>query len=634
MESNKCIRQFGLWDSPITPVSLARGLGFSEVAWDESGALVWRESRPERSVLVVQPADGQAWRDLNSDLSVSAGVGYGGGDFCVGKGQAVFVEGKSGRLYRQPINGGTAQPITPAFGAAASPALSPDGRWLLFVHSYEGQDVLAMVDINGDYWPTRLVSGEDFYMQPCWHPDSGQNAWQIAWIAWNHPNMPWNGTWLRLGKLVAGANGLPALQEVSTIAGGEDVSVFQPQFSPDGRRLVYAADAQGWWQIYLYDLQTGQHRQLTQQPAEHAQPAWGQGMRTFDITPDSKFIFVQRIQDGSMSLWQIALETGQEKQIDLDGYSSLGQVAVSPDGGRIAMIASGGSLPPRVITRERSGLVRVCRRSSSEELPGGFYSQAQHITWQAEEAGPVYGLYYPPCNPGFEGTGLPPLVVMVHGGPTGVRLIGFDSGVQFFTSRGYAVLNVNYRGSSGYGRAYRDLLLGNWGVYDVQDAISGARHLVQQSLVDGGRLVIMGGSAGGYTVLKALVDAPGFFKAGICLYGISNMFTVAAETHKFEVHYYDSLLGPLPEAADIFRARSPLFFADQIRDPLAIFHGDEDVAVPHNQSDEIVASLRKSSVPHEYHLYPGEGHGFHKPETIEHLYTTIDKFLRLHVLYS
>jgi dipeptidyl aminopeptidase/acylaminoacyl peptidase len=630
MESKKQLRQFGLWDSPITPVSLARGSGFSDVGWDESGTLVWCENRPERSVLVVLPADGQAMRDLNSSLSAGGGVGYGGGDFCVGKGLVIFVEEESGRLYRQPINGGTAQPITPAYGAAASPSLSPDGRWLLYVHSYEGEDVLAIVDAEGKYWPARLASGEDFYMQPAWHPDNGQ----IAWVAWDHPNMPWDGTWLRLGKLATSANGLPALQEVRTIAGSEGVSVFQPQFSPDGRWLAYAADSQGWWQIYLHDLQSGEHRQLTQVSAEHAQPAWGQGMRTYDFTPDSKFIIVQRIQDGRMSLWQIALETGQEKQIVLEGYTSLNQVAVSPDGGRVALIASGGSLPPRIITRERSGAVQVCRRSSAEELPGSFYSQAEHIHWQGDGGELVYGLYYPACNPGFEGVGLPPLMVMVHGGPTGVRLVGFDAGVQYFTSRGYAVLNVNYRGSSGYGRAYRDLLKGNWGVYDVQDAISGARHLVEQGLVDGGKLVIMGGSAGGYTVLKTLVDAPGFFKAGVCLYGISNMFTVAAETHKFEAHYYDSLLGSLPEAAEIFRARSPLFSADRIRDPLVIFHGEADKAVPHNQSDEIVASLRQRGVVHEYHLYPGEGHGFHKPETIEHLYTTIEKFLRLHVLYG
>jgi dipeptidyl aminopeptidase/acylaminoacyl peptidase len=630
MEPIRITRQYGLWDSPVTPLSLSRGLSFSDVAWDESGALVWRESRPDRNALVVQPADGQAMRDLNNDLSVRAGVGYGGGDFCAGKGQVFFVEAKSGRLYRQQLDCGTALPITPAFGAAASPCLSPDGRWLLFVHTYEGQDTLAIVDSAGKYWPARLARNEDFYMQPAWHPD----GLQIAWIAWNHPDMPWDSTWLRLGRLSVGSSRLPTVQEVSTLAGGDGVSVFQPRFSPDGRWLAYAADPQGWWHVYLYDLQTGEHRQLTRLPAEHAQPAWGQGMRSFDFAPDSKTIIVQRIQDGTMSLWQVDLETGQGKEIILEGYSNFSQVAVSPDGQKVALIASGNSLPPRLITRDLTGRVQVCRRSTSEELSSDFYSPAQHITWRsAEDEQAVYGLFYLPCNPRFAGVGLPPLVVMVHGGPTGVRLVGYDAGVQFFTSRGYAVLNVNYRGSSGYGRAYRNLLQGKWGVYDVQDAVSGARYLVDKGLVDGKRLVIMGGSAGGYTVLKTLVDTPGFFKAGVCLYGISNLFTLAAETHKFEAHYFDRLIGTLPEAADIYRLRSPLFFADRISDPLVIFHGEADVAVPHNQSDEIVASLRQRGVPHEYHLYPGEGHGFRNPETIEHLYTTIDKFLRHQVLF-
>ena len=593
METEKHVRQFGLWDSPITPLSLARGLGFSEVAWDESGALVWRESRPERSVLVVQPADGQATRDLNSDLSARAGVGYGGGDFCTGKGQVVFAEAKSGRLYRQPLDGGTAQPITPAFGAAASPALSPDGHWLLFVHSYEDQDVLAVVDTEGSYWPARLVSGEDFYMQPCWHPQ-GQ---QIAWVAWNHPNMPWDGAWLRLGKLTAGANGLPALQEVSTLAGGEDVSVFQPQFSPDGRWLAYAADPEGWWHIFLYDLHSGEHRQLTHGTAEYAQPAWAQGARTYDFTPDSKFIVAQRIQDGSASLWQISLETGQEKQIALEGYSNLNQVAVSPDGEKIALIASGASLPPRVITRQRSGLVQVCRRSSSEELPSDHYSPAQPITWQAEDGGPVYGLFYPPGNPGFEGIGLPPLVVMVHGGPTSQRLTGFDIGVQFFTSRGYAVLNVNYRGSTGYGRAYRDLLLGNWGLYDVQDATSGARHLVGQGLVDGKRLVIMGGSAGGYTVLKALEDYAGLLQGGhLPVWRLQPVHPGGGNAQIRSTLLLTGWWDCCHRRRAVPRPFADLLCRPHSR-PAAIFQGEIDVVVPQTNRMRLVASLRRRGLP-------------------------------------
>ena len=247
---------------------------------------------------------------------------------------------------------------------------------------------------------------------------------------------------------------------------------------------------------------------------------------------------------------------------------------------------------------------------------------------------PTFGLYYAPQNEAFEGIGLPPLVVLVHGGPTSQRVASFNGGAQFFTSRGYAVLDVNYRGSTGYGREFRNKLRGSWGVYDVQDSVSGVRALIDQKLVDPARIIIMGGSAGGFTVLKALEDYPGFFKAGICLYGVSNQFTFAAETHKFEAQYDDYLLGTLPQAAEIYRKRSPLFYVERIRDPMIIFQGEEDKVVPRAQSDEVVASLERRGIPHEYHLYPGEGHGFRKTETIEHMYKAIDKFLQQYVIYA
>jgi dipeptidyl aminopeptidase/acylaminoacyl peptidase len=230
--------------------------------------------------------------------------------------------------------------------------------------------------------------------------------------------------------------------------------------------------------------------------------------------------------------------------------------------------------------------------------------------------------------------GKPPLLVLVHGGPTGQRGADFDGRAQFFASRGWGVLQVNYRGSTGYGREYRDSLKGNWGIYDVQDAVSGAKYLIEDDTVDGDKVVIMGGSAGGFTVLKALEDYPGFFKAGINLFGVANQFTLAADTHKFEERYLDSMLGPLPEAADLYRERSPLFFADKIKDPIAVFQGEDDKVVPREQSDEIVAILKRNGIPHEYHLYPGEGHGFRKTETIESFYNVVVKFLRQHVIFS
>jgi dipeptidyl aminopeptidase/acylaminoacyl peptidase len=287
-----------------------------------------------------------------------------------------------------------------------------------------------------------------------------------------------------------------------------------------------------------------------------------------------------------------------------------------------------------VITVVPGGETRVIRRSLPENLPVEFYARPEPITWKGMDGGEAHGIYYSPQNPTFNGMGVPPLLVLIHGGPTSQRGASFDGQAQFFSSRGWAVLQVNYRGSTGHGREYRNKLRGNWGIYDVQDAVSGAEYLAETGKADRPRMVIMGGSAGGFTVLKALQDHPGFFKAGICLYGVANQFSLVADTHKFEERYSDSLLGPLPEAAAVYRARSPIFFADKIRDPIAIFQGEVDEVVPKNQSEEIVAALQRSGVPHEYHLYPGEGHGFRRTETIEHFYTTVEKFLKQHVIYT
>jgi dipeptidyl aminopeptidase/acylaminoacyl peptidase len=627
-----------MWSSQISPASLASSGDIANMAWVADGSLVWKERRRGRDVLVVQPADGQAARDLNAEFAVGGKVGYGGGAFCVGDEQVIFVEADSGRLYRQPLQGGLPQPLTPAFGGAAAPTVSPDGRWILYIHTYEGQDCLAIVDQEGQFWPQRLAFGADFYMQPAWHPDGKM----IAWVEWDHPNMPWDGTRLQVASLKAEADGMPNLAEVRTIAGGDEIAIFQPQFSADGRFLVYASDRSGWWQLYCYDLLSGERRQITDAPAEHALPAWIQGMLTFDLTPDGRRVIFLRNQGGWVSLWQANLDDGGEIKVPLsDEYTYLMQPRISPDGARVALIASGSSVPVRLISvtlpeakTQPSVTLHVLRRTNSEEIPSQAYATPQSLQWAGLDGGDVYGLFYPPTNPAFESLGKPPLIVIVHGGPTDQNFVSFDLEVQFFTSRGYAVLLPNFRGSSGYGRVYRNALRGNWGIYDVQDSVSGARSLVDQERVDAERMVILGGSAGGFAVLKILEDYPGLFKAGVCRYAVANQFQLAIDMHKFEAHYSDRLIGPLPEAASLYRERSPIFFADRIQVPLAVFQGDEDRVVPRHQSDELVKILERQGIPHVYHVYPAEGHGFRKPETIQHYYRTVEAFLRQHVIFA
>lgn len=633
MTAAKATRPYGLWPSPITPESLARGIRLSDLAWDSDGrTLVWLEGRSGQGVLVCAPPDGDAPRDLTGDLNVRAGVGYGGGDFTVAGGHAYFAE-RSGRLYRQPLAAGAARPITPAFGHAAAPAVSPDGRWLVFVHSYEGVDRLAIVDAAGTRWPQQLVSGADFYMQPRWHP----LGTMLAWVAWDGPNMPWDGTRLYLGALRGGDDGaFPTLADARPIAGGDDVAIFQPEFSPDGRHLAYISNESGWDNLHLYDLETGTHRALTAGQVDLGQPAWAQGARAYAFSPDGRVLYFLRNEGGFRRLRGFDLARGTEHELrPLPEYDWLEQPAVAPATGQFACVASAATIPPRVVTLDGHGNTpRVRARSIGETVPPGDLATPPPRSWAGDDGATVHGLYYPPSSSRYAGDGLPPAIVLIHGGPTGQATAAYDGRVQFFTTRGYAVLQVNHRGSSGYGRAYLQALRGNWGVYDVADAVSGARWLADAGLADPGRLAIMGGSAGGYTVLQTLATHPGVFRAALCLYGIANLFTLAADTHKFEARYLDSLLGPLPAARDRYRDRSPLFHADRIQDPVAIFQGADDPVVPRAQSDAIVQALQRRGVPHEYHVYEGEGHGWRKAETIRAFYGAVDAFLKQHLIFA
>ncbi|MBO8140865.1 MAG: S9 family peptidase [Firmicutes bacterium] len=662
-------RPYGLWESPIGPGVIAQGIGLEDVAWDETGnRLVWVETRGGRGTLVAARPGGEAPVDLTADLDVRAQVGYGGGELTVAGGWAYFAA-RPGRLYRMPLDGGTAEPITPPFGHAASPAVSPDGRFVVYVHSAEGVDRLAVVDCEGRMWPKKLVEGEDFYMQPRWSPDGRR----VAYVCWNHPMMPWDGTWLRIAHLDVDPDGgadLPRLRHVEIAAGGEDVSVFQPEFSPDGRFLAYVSDETGWWHIYLLELESGRRRRLTSGAAEHGVPAWRQGMRTYAFSPDSRWIYFIRNEAGFHRLWRVAVNGGEPVPVNvLADYATLEQIAVAAPRAtaagapganpgttgevQIACIASSPRIPPRIVVVRLPGhgaertaqssekpeepaasRTVVVRRSRAEGFPQGLLSVPRPVQWTAPDGTPVHGLYYPPANPRFRADGPPPAVISIHGGPTSQALPAFNPKAQFFTSRGYAYLDVNYRGSTGYGRAYRNALRGRWGVVDVEDAVGGGRYLAAEGLADESRLVIMGGSAGGYTVLQALALHPGFFRAALCLYGVADLFSLAADTHKFEAHYLDSLVGPLPGAAAVYRERSPVFHAQRIRDPIAIFQGADDRVVPREQSDAIVAALKARGVPHEYHLYEGEGHGFRRPETVTAFYRAVESFLRRYVVFS
>ena len=625
MENKKATIPFGMWPSPITPAMLGQMVRLENPQFDASGTLVWLEGRSDRSVLVARPAGG-ARLDLNEELSVRGGVGYGGGEYHILNGLLVFAE-RGGRLYRRRLGYEQPRPITPPFGSAASPAISPDGRRVVYVFSDGKDDLLAVVDSEGRQWPAKLASGADFYMQPAWHP-SGE---LLAWVEWDHPNMPWDGTRLMLGRLAGEA---AHLAETVQIAGGADTPAAQPLFSPDGRRLSYIVAGGEFEDLVVLDLASRQGHTLVHGDGFHlSEPAWTQGCRWYGWSPDGQHIFYLRNFGGVSSLWWVDVDSGASAPVDAAPYTFLGGISVSPTSGQVACVASAPAVPDRIVRWDGSRLY-VEAHSTGETLAPDYLPAPRQISWKAPDGMAVYGLYTAPANPLATAEGLPPAMLRIHGGPTSHVPVKFSAETAYFTSRGFGVLSVNYRGSTGYGRTYRQAQRLRWGEVDVEDAAGGAQALFCQRLADPKKLIIQGGSAGGYTVLNALERYPGLFKAGVCLFGVSNLFSLAMDTHKFEAHYTDSMVGPLPQAAERYHAWSPIFHAEAIRDPLAVFQGVDDKVVPQAQSDEIVAALRRQGVPHIYKLYAGEGHGFRKSETIIDYLQETERFLQIHVLFA
>jgi dipeptidyl aminopeptidase/acylaminoacyl peptidase len=458
---------------------------------------------------------------------------------------------------------------------------------------------------------TVLVSGADFYSDPAISPDGTM----LAWLQWSHPNMPWDGTEL----WVAPIDDEGKLGPKERIAGTRDESIFQPSWSPDGT-LYYVSDITGWWN--LYRRRGTQIEPIHPMPAEFGKPQWTFSMATY------AFITAERlaVTYSENGRWKLALvETDPRKFEPIDlALEPLESIRATP---RALYFVGGSPTEAPVIARMSlaAAEAEVLRRSSPDRIEPAWISAPEAITFPSgpgtdrgsEAAEPVHAFFYPPHNPDFIGPQgeKPPLLVLTHGGPTGASEDVLDPEVQFWTSRGFAVVDVNYRGSTGYGRPYRDRLKGQWGIADVEDAVNAARYLVAQGKADPKRLAIRGGSAGGYTTLAALTFHD-TFQAGASYYGISDVEVLARDTHKFESHYLDSLIGPYPASRDVYRARSPIHAVDRLSAALILFQGLDDKVVPPNQSEMMAESLRKKGLPVAYVAFPGEQHGFRKAENI------------------
>ncbi len=586
----KKIKPYGQWPSKITPALFANLLKISEPAWSENGSLFWRERSSSVTKINMVAPGSQEIQTISGDLNVGGELFYGGGGYTTADNSLFVVDKITHQIYRISLENGTVNQLTSSLQNAASPRISPDGKYLLFVHSDGENDAIYIKDLFDPKPAQPLVSGSDFYNYPRWHPEGKR----ISWISWDHPHMPWNESYLWLAELEYSSENLPSLKQKTLTAGGNGISVMQPEFSPDGRYLSYVSEQDGWWQIFLVDLQNGQSQQLTSNNAEHGLPAWLQNQQASLFSPDSSRIFFLRNKDCIRTLWNFDLASNQEKIIHLDdNYTWMEDISISPAGDRLAMVASGANLPPRLITVNLAGKTKIVRESAPIKLQTKNFSIPEPISWIGQEGQKAHGLFYSPQNPDYEGEGKPPLILIIHSGPTRQKWIDFQTRTQYFTSRGYAVLEVNYRGSTGYGREYRQALMGNWGVVDVDDCLSGAIYLAEKNLVDRKKMVVMGSSSGGMTVYQILVKYPGIFRAGVSLYGIVNHLSLLQNPAKFERHYSDWLIGPYPESEKLYHQRSPIFFADRIQDPVAVFQGGKDRIVPQDQAEQIVSALKE-----------------------------------------
>ncbi|HEY3543091.1 MAG TPA: prolyl oligopeptidase family serine peptidase [Gaiellaceae bacterium] len=583
-------RPYGTWPSALDAATVARASGKSFSALDLSlGRPRWAETRADeggRAVVVDEQLGDLTPAGSNARTRAHE---YGGGAVWY-HGDAVFYsEFTDGRVHR--VGHG---PITPEGGDVryADGAVSADGSIVYCVRErHEGETVtneLVSFPADGSAEPTIVAGGRDFYMAPRPSPDGAR----LAWLEWDHPRMPWDGT-----ELVV---------DGTRVAGGSDVSVLDPQWSPDGR-LHWLADDTGWWNLYAEGEQLTRH-----DDAEIGFPAWVFGMTRYAFLGDGDVVYVltRRATD---ELWAVG-----RGRIDTPWTAFAHSIAAHETA--VALVAASGSRPPAVVTLDvDGGAERIVRRSLEVDLDPASVSVPRAIEFPTTDGeGAAHAFFYPPASADSEGPDdeRPPLRVICHGGPTAHSSPQFDIETQYFTSRGIGVVDVNYRGSTGYGRAYRELLNGRWGVVDWQDCIAAARYLAEQGDADPDRTWVEGGSAGGYVVFCAMTFEPAAFAAGVSYFGVADAEALATDTHKFESRYLDSMIGPYPERADLYRERSPIHVADRLERPMLLLQGLDDKVVLPAQAEMMVEVLERKGIPYEYIAFEGEGHGFRKEENI------------------
>jgi dipeptidyl aminopeptidase/acylaminoacyl peptidase len=621
------VAPYGSWRSPIAPADVARGgrrLGLPALAPD--GAVWWSEGRPAeggRNALMRRPAGGEPEEVTPAGANVRTRVHeYGGGAWkLLGPELCVYVDFADQRLYRLELGGEpvaiTPEPDEPAALRYADFEPTPDGKTLFCVREVhdggpEPENQLVSLPLDGSKPPLVIAGGRDFYSFPRVSPDG---LW-LAFTCWDHPNMPWDETELWVTPVHDPGAARP-------LAAGAGESVFAPAWDSHDR-LRFVSDRDGWWNLYRTVTDFGAPdagedlpavEQLSAERADLGHPQWIFGLQTH-VELDDGTLVVIRTENATERVYAMEKGGGAVRDLELP-FTSFGAPALSARGGKVALAAASPDAATRVaVVDVADGSVETVRTASEETVDPALVAAPRAIEFPTGDGDTSHAFYYPPTNPGFAGPEdeRPPLIVVSHGGPTAHETPALDTEFLFWTSRGFGVVDVNYRGSSGYGRAYREKLKGNWGIVDTEDCVAAARFLAETGEVDGERLAIRGGSAGGYATLCALVFHDEF-AAGASYYGVADTETLARDTHKFEARYLDGLIGPYPERADLYRERSPIHFVERLNASVIIFQGLEDEIVPPNQAETMVAAMKANGIPHAYLAFEGEQHGFRKSET-------------------
>lgn len=605
---------FGSWTSPYTADLLTSGnVGLSSIEIDVSETattVYWTESRPWEkgyTFIVGKASDGTVEDVTDAGFNVRSRVHeYGGAPYTVHDGDIWFSNAVDNRIYRTRLHEKPVALTNQSNVVFADFVVDRPRNRLICVqedHSADAEPVNSIVAVSlSDGSVSNLASGADFYAFPKLSPDGGQ----LCWIEWDHPNMPWDGT--RLLAAILDDNG--NVTEPLTIAGGPRESIFQPSWSDKGS-LIFASDRSDFWNLYCIDSEEHHFKA----DADFGLPLWQLGMSTYaHLTND--YLICSYAQFGDWHLATLDTQSGKLQPIDVQ-WITFNSIKAHEDvvwfiGGRV-------DAPEELVELDtKTGRFSVIRTSATLSVPAESISQAHSISFETTNGNQAYALYYPPANAEFEGPDgeKPPLIVKSHGGPTGQATRALSLKIQYWTNRGFAVVNVNYGGSTGYGRKYRQRLDGDWGVTDVDDCVNAARYLANQGVVDPEKMIITGGSAGGFTTLCALTFRD-TFKAGCSSYGIGDLEALARDTHKFESRYLDRLIGEWPKDAGLYRERSPIHHLDGLNCPVIFLQGSEDKVVPPNQAESMVNALNAKGIPVAYILFDQEGHGFRQAANVK-----------------